>query len=183
MKLTPRAKLLLLAACFLAPIVASTVAYHVVEPGNGSNYGELIAQQPVTRAGFVRPDGTPFEFASLAGRWVVVFADAGGCPPACLEKAIATRQVRLALGREAARVVRVFVVDDGADPAPAALEGDAPLVAKVPRGAPHSGPTADRDHIHLVDPRGTVMMRWPAKPDGARMLRDLRRLLKASQIG
>lgn len=183
MKLTPRAKLLLLAACFLSPIVASTIAYHVVDPGRGSNYGELIAQQPVTDATFKRPDGTAFRFSSLLGRWVVVFADAGACPAACLEKAVTTRQVRLALGREASRVTRVFVVDDGAAASAAALEGDPPVVAIAAPGQAGAGPTADRDHIYLVDPRGTVMMRWPAKPEGSRMLRDLRRLLKASQIG
>jgi len=28
-----------------------------------------------------------------------------------------------------------------------------------------------------------VMMRWPAAPDGRRMIKDLDRLLRASQIG
>ena len=41
----------------------------------------------------------------------------------------------------------------------------------------------DRAHIYLIDPHGDVMMRWPAAPDGRRMIRDLERLLRASQIG
>ena len=41
----------------------------------------------------------------------------------------------------------------------------------------------DRAHLYLVDPRGNVMMRWPAAADRKRMLGDLQRLLKASQIG
>ena len=45
------------------------------------------------------------------------------------------------------------------------------------------GAANDRAHIYLVDPLGNVMMRWPAKPDMRRMLKDLERLLKASQIG
>ena len=93
--------------------------------------------------------------------------------------------MRLALGRNASRVARVFVVDDARAPDPVVL---APLedliVAVMPRGvAIPPGPANDRAHIYLVDPRGNVMMRWPAQPDFRRMLKDLERLLKASQIG
>ena len=44
-------------------------------------------------------------------------------------------------------------------------------------------PVNDRAHIYLVDPRGNVMMRFPANAEPRRMLKDLERLLKASQIG
>ena len=48
------------------------------------------------------------------------------------------------------------------------------------RGASPSPPGAgnDRAHIYLVDPHGNVMMRWPERPDRARMLKDLQRLLQ-----
>jgi hypothetical protein len=94
-------------------------------------------------------------------------------------------QVRLALGRNASRVERVFVVDD-VRTADAALLGSYPgLVVAVTRRGLLLPPGAanDRAYIYLVDPRGNVMMRWPAKPDYKRMFRDLERLLKASQIG
>ncbi len=44
-------------------------------------------------------------------------------------------------------------------------------------------PVNDRAHIYLADPLGNVMMRFPAKAEPRRMLKDLERLLKASQIG
>ena len=95
------------------------------------------------------------------------------------------RQVRLALGRDASRVARVLVVDDFRAPDSAALGPLEDLVvAMTPRGlAIPPGAANDRAHIYLVDPRGNVMMRWPAQPDFRRMLKDLARLLKASQIG
>ena len=40
-----------------------------------------------------------------------------------------------------------------------------------------------RDSIYLLDPRGDVMMRFPARTEAKRMLGDLNRLLKASQMG
>ena len=50
-------------------------------------------------------------------------------------------------------------------------------------GLARTGAGNDRAHIYLVDPRGNVMMRWPANPQMRGMLKDLERLLKASQIG
>ena len=57
-------------------------------------------------------------------------------------------------------------------------------LALTPRGlALPAGAGNDRAHVYLVDPRGNVMMRWPAGADRKRMLGDMQRLLKASQIG
>ena len=39
------------------------------------------------------------------------------------------------------------------------------------------------DHIYLVDPLGNLMMRFPRDPDPSKMLKDLQRLLKYSQVG
>jgi hypothetical protein len=93
------------------------------------------------------------------------------------------RQVRLALGREADRVASVAVFQGGLPPAE--LRAEFPDMAFVTpaRGAAVAAATRDTAHIHLVDPLGNVMMRWPAEPDYKRMKGDLDRLLRASQIG
>ena len=58
------------------------------------------------------------------------------------------------------------------------------VVAVTPRGlAIPAGAANDRAHIYLVYPHGNVMMRWPSQPDFRGMLKDLVRLMKASQIG
>ena len=95
------------------------------------------------------------------------------------------RQVRLALGRNATRLARVLVADDGRPPDSAALAPLEDLIVAVPASglAMPAGAGNDRARIYLVDPHGNVMMRWPAQPDMRRMLKDLERLLKASQIG
>lgn len=185
MKLGPRAKLLALASLFALPIAASLVAYHLVRPQPTANYGELIAPRPATAQSFETPEGGRFAFAELAGRWVLVASDSGACPRGCQAKLVLLRQVRLALGRNASRVERVFVVDDLGRPSPELLrEFPGMRVALTPRGlAVPPGAANDRAHLYLVDPRGSVMMRWPAGADAGRMLKDLQRLLKASQIG
>ena len=39
------------------------------------------------------------------------------------------------------------------------------------------------DYLYLIDPRGNLMMRFPATGEPARIRKDLGRLLKASRVG
>jgi len=186
LKLTSRAKLLLVAACFLAPVALSIGAYVFLRPEPTANYGELILPpEAITMRPLTREDGGALRFADLRGRWVMLASNAGECGEACAAKLHAMRQVRLSLGRDADRVARVVVLEPGGALHGTGLDPREDLVvAAPPAGAPMPpGPTRDPAHIYLVDPRGNVMMRWPASPDFRRMLKDLRTLLQASQIG
>lgn len=185
MKLSPRAKLLALIAVFLLPIAASVIAYNFADLKPTANYGELIAPPlPVPTQRFTTPEGRPFAFRELAGKWVLVAAGSADCDAACAGKLATMRQARQAMGRNAERVERVLVVEGNRPPPAAVLEpfsgtrialtGDVPAAQRI---------ASDPAHIYLVDPNGNVMMRWPAAPDGRRMVKDLERLLKASQIG
>lgn len=181
-----RAKLVALGALFAVPIVASTLAYHFWPMQSTANYGELLLPPAlVTEVALARDDGKLFRFSELRGKWVLIASDSGACPEACLAKLTLMRQVRLALGRNALRVDRVFVADDIRALDRAAL---APfpgmVITSIPPGMVlPAQPVNDRAYIYLVDPNGNVMMRFPAASDPRRMLKDLERLLKASQIG
>jgi cytochrome oxidase Cu insertion factor (SCO1/SenC/PrrC family) len=182
--MSPRTKLLLIVAGFLVPIAASYVAYHLLRPEPTGNYGELLLPPArMTSHIFTDAQGQPWRFEDLRGRWILVVSDSGRCPAACLEKLTTVRQVHLALGRRASRVARVYVVDDVEKPDAAMLDGFAGMAVAITPVQLPLGAANDRAHIYLVDPNGNVMMRWPAEPDRKRMLRDLERLLKASQIG
>ncbi|MBL0143675.1 MAG: SCO family protein [Betaproteobacteria bacterium] len=181
-----RLKLLAIMALFAAPIAASMLAYHFFRPEATANYGELLAPPPpITTTQFLRADGAAFRFEELRGKWVLIASDSGACPESCVAKLVLMRQIRLMLGRNAARVARVFVADDTRPLAPEALEPYAGTVAITPPSglALPTAPVNDRAHFYLVDPRGNVMMRFPANAEPRRMLKDLERLLKASQIG
>jgi hypothetical protein len=99
-----------------------------------------------------------------------------------------TRQVRISVNKDMSRVQRVLVVRE----LPAGLDklraehpdlliamasGDAwrDLVAQFAK-APDSA-------FYLVDPLGNLMMHYPAQVPPKGVLKDLRKLLKASQIG
>jgi cytochrome oxidase Cu insertion factor (SCO1/SenC/PrrC family) len=185
MILGPRAKLLAIMALFALPIVASTLVYWLYRPEVSSNYGELLPPAPITTGRFLRSDGAAFDFAELRGKWALIVSDSGACPEPCRSKLTLVRQVRLMLGRNAGRVARVFVADDTRPVDAAAMapfEGTVVISPPVGMALPLA-PVNDRAHVYLVDPLGNVMMRFPANAEPRRMLKDLERLLKASQVG
>jgi len=81
----------------------------------------------------------------------------------------------------------VWLIADGAAPraeAAAAYQGTwlvRAAAAELLGAFPAAG--AVSDHIYLVDPLGNLMLRFPRDPVPRLMIKDLVRLLKASQIG
>lgn len=181
-----RLKLLAIMALFAAPIVASWLAFHFLRPEATANYGALLAPPAtITTAQFQRVGGGVFRFEELRGKWILIASDSGACPEPCVAKLVLMRQLRLMLGRNASRVVRVFVADDTRPVAPGVLAPFEGMVTITPPAGlvqPLS-PVNDRAHFYLADPLGNVMMRFPTDAEPRRMLKDLERLLKASQIG
>ena len=97
------------------------------------------------------------------------------------------RQLRVAQGKDMDRVERVWVLTDGGAPRPAlmaAIDGTR-VVRSSGASVAATFPAVRRtaDHIYLIDPLGNLMLRFPRDPDPSRMLKDLQRLLKYSQIG
>lgn len=173
-------------ACFAAPIVASLTVYEFFRPEPTGNYGELLLPpQTLSTQPLRGDDGATFRFGELRERWILLASDAPDCAEECVAKLHSMRQVRLALGRDADRVARVLVLEgEGALHGNGLDAREELIVVRPPQGVTSpAGPARDPAHIYLVDPRGNVMMRWPARPDFRRMLKDLQTLLKASQIG
>jgi len=186
---------LLIAVC-TAPVVLSYLAYYVVPPSGRTNYGDLIQpQRPTPALNARQQDGAPFNLSSLRGSWVMLLVDLADCADACRKKLWQMRQLRVAQGKDADRLERVFMIIDDAPLETlllreydgthflradrAELDRFLPLAA----GATQAGGARIEDHIYLIDPLGNLMMRWPANADANRMKRDISRLLKASRVG
>lgn len=185
----PRKKLTslwLIIALVTAPVAASYLAYYFWPPERTVNYGDLIGPQPLPDPMLVQLDGAPFRLSQLKGKWTLVSVDSGNCTVHCDEKLLYMRQLRLTQGKNAERVERLWLIVDDIAP-------HAELVARYPgtwmvrSGAelaklfPAKGTVAD--HIYLVDPLGNLMLRFPRDPEPRLMIKDLSRLLRASQIG
>ena len=181
-----RTAIAILAIC-AAPTVAAWFAYFVRPPESRANYGELIEPRPISDSGLRRTGGSPFQLSQLRGKWVLLHIDSGACGEDCRKKLLYIRQVRLAQGKDAERIERVWLLSDAVTPAPTLL-GDYPgmhvvLAAGTRIFAEFPAARNPADNIYLIDPLGNLMLRFPRDPDPRRMVKDLARLLRASRIG
>jgi len=174
-----RIKLVLVMALFAAPALAAWIARDVWQPATITSYGELLEPREPSIAGLVDAAGVPSSLAELSGHWVLLTVVGGDCEEACRHQIYLSRQVRIAQGPEQGRVVRALLrpIANANAEEPDLHRYSAPAEALA------AWPGAGSVRTYVMDPRGRVMLRFPADPDGKGMLRDLRQLLKASKIG
>lgn len=193
-----RLQLLMLALVFAAPVIAAWVAWQYVGThgvDQTSNAGHLVVPvRPLTAAGLQGPDGRPLADTLLRGRWTYVILAPDGCGELCQRQLTETRQVRVSVNKDMPRVQRLLLLR--AAPSEQTLQtlrqahpelqialasdGVAPPL-EVQVGA--AGVPADGAHFALVDPLGNLMMTYGPDVPMKGVLKDLRKLLKASQIG
>lgn len=183
---TNKRTLIILLVLLCAPIIASYALYFWdVRPGT-INYGELLEVKPLTGTALNQADQTIFRIRQLRGKWALISIDSGKCDEQCRKKIYYMRQVRLVQNAERDRIERVWLIDDGQEPAPEIMnefEGTFFINAKdsdLLTGFPAK--VSQHDHIYLVDPIGNLMMRFPKDADPAKMAKDIKRLLKVSQL-
>ena len=185
-----RVKMLLVLLVCAAPVIASYFTYFVIRPDGRTNYGTLIVPTRSLPTLALRTlDGAEVAPRSLRGQWLLVAVGPSTCDAACQQRLFMQRQLREMLGRERDRLDKVWFITDSGALAPqwrGALEGGAPVQAlRAEREAlarwlePAAGQALE-DHLYLVDPMGEWMLRLPARPEPARVKRDLERLLRAS---
>jgi len=174
--------LVLLSLVALVPIALAVYAYFFQPRAARTNYGELIAA-PAPDLGGTLDGGNAFDLASIRGRWVMYVASSGACPSTCESALYAMRQARTIQNADAERVVRVWwITDDDAPPNAVVATHPGLIIVRASAGTLQAL-AAGGDRIRLVDPRGNLVLAWPADPDIKAMAQDLKKLLRASQIG
>lgn len=186
-----RLKMLLVLAVCAAPVIASYFTFYIVKP-QGSAYGELIAPTVDLPADLPLTDlqGRAVPADSLRGQWLLIAVQPAACDAACERELFVQRQLREMLGKERARVDKVWLIPDDGTPRAEVLaavlqKGVEATVLRVPqprlaawlKPAPGKALT---DHFYVVDPMGRWMLRAPADPDPKKFKGDLDKLLKAS---
>jgi hypothetical protein len=185
-----RLGLIVLFALFFVPIIGSMVLV-VVKPGwtpfGTVNLGELI-QPPVTlsldRTRTLRSAKTLPE--QVSGHWNLVHISEGRCAAACESALVAMRQARLALGKEADRVTRIWLVTD---PEPAvrvrSVLSEFPGLTAFVAASELLEQFKDRgaDTLFVVDPAGLLILRYQGPETASHLHKDMKRLLKISKQG
>ena len=157
-----------------------------------SNYGSLI--QPVRQLDVVsllsKPLRTLDELGQIRGRWLLLQAAAGDCGPECADTLHKTHQGWLMLNKEMPRVKRLLLVEPSSGAAEShAVKGDDALLiagsdpAMMRELAAALGKPLTDGMVVLLDPLGNLVLWYDGGFDPYKMVKDLKHLLKASQIG
>ena len=151
------------------------------------NYGALMEVTPLQGSALNQADETIFRIRQLRGKWVLLSVGSSTCDEKCNKSLYYMRQVRTMQNAEKSRIERVWLIDDGEPPQNLQLAEDykgmffinakdSKLLEELP------AVESVRDHIYMIDPLGNLMMRFPKDPDPIQMAKDIKRLLKVSQI-
>jgi len=189
---------LLLLMFLLPPVAAYLLFYSDIRPAGGANYGELVnPARPVQNyAGLRTLDGGVFKFREADRKWTLLFLGDANCDDICGRNLYKIQQVRLTQEKNMGRVRSVVILPAGMPRADIeklhsaylgvtivlAQNGEyASLIDQFQKGG---DPTLQgTGRVYIVDPIGNIMMSYRAEADPSGMRKDLKRLLKISQLG
>ncbi|QGG79178.1 hypothetical protein GH975_00830 [Litorivicinus lipolyticus] len=172
-------------------VVASWLYYSGFRPSGQTNEGVLL-NPIVTDASlnWTVPVRDPRLDDGRFNSWVLVVLDG----EAATENLVLSRQVVTALGRESERMSRLYLVDvQPNSSAQQALDLDHPNLAVgtadvasliatlIANGAPDT--LRRNGGLVLADPLGNLVLVYDNNDAGKALLKDFKRLLKASKIG
>jgi len=124
--------------------------------------------------------------AELTYKWRIISFIGKDCDQQCEKRLFDTRQIHTSLGKDQHRLSRMFIhlQPAGADLTKLIAEthskaievyGDAEIIIDVFGNM--------NNEVYIMDPMGNVMMRFTQDQPNKEFLHDLKKLLKASQIG
>lgn len=186
-----RLQLILILVVFTAPIAGA----FLYKPKAFNNYGDLyLPVRPVENL-TLQGATDKVELTSFKRQWVFLVTATGSCEQACEDNILKIRQLRFMQNNDMSRIRTVFMHAN----LDAAVAADLrakyfPVEAyKVePREfeswsevleLPDAPAAAQRDRFYIIDPTGNLMMSYPASADPSMIKKDIKRLLKTSQIG
>lgn len=185
----------LLFALGFGPMILATIMFYTgwLNPVGHTNQGALITPTvPVAALNLETPSGEPLAKRFSAGQtdpqWLLVVA-AGDCDSRCEQLLYLARQANIALGKNADRVSRAAVLGSISDDLTARWPTEYRLMERlvsVPGTVPAwpTGINPEKEpRTLLIDPFGNVMMHYGPENSGKDILKDLKHLLKLSQVG
>ncbi|MDI9243741.1 hypothetical protein [Marinobacter sp. CHS3-4] len=186
---------LLLFAIGFGPMVLATVMYYTgwLNPTGNSNHGELLQPPaPVSQLQMQGADGSPLEdrFGPelKEPEWLMIVVSAN-CGSECEDLLYRTRQVNIALGKNANRVNRSAWLGSMSDDLAQRWSSEYAATEQLSLSGigepswPAGVDPVQQPRILVVDPFGNVVLHYGSEHTGKQMLSDLKHLLKLSQIG
>jgi len=180
---------------FIAPVALAYIIFYFVDVTSFKNHGEIL--DPIVHiTSFKLTDENNKIVAKekLTYKWRLISFVGKDCNELCQTRLYDTRQIHTSLGKNQHRLYRMFV---HLEPASESLNK---LIAEEHKNVIHvNGNTATikeslginiredaaitNNETYIMDPMGNVMMRFTQDQPSKEFLYDLKKLLKASQIG
>ena len=185
-------KFLTLIVVFLTPIILGTILFYNLErlgfEKGSTNYGTLVQPAiPSVVADLQQNDKAAVKEETIAKSWTFTYIEPTNCDQVCLDRLTLIKKVRLLTNEKMRRVRTLFVTNktivdsiDKSDYSDMVMTyvdtTDSEFLKQFPK--------LDSRPIYLIDPYGNIMMYYPqADLNAKKMIKDINRLLKYSQLG
>ncbi len=180
---------------FVSPVILAYLIFFFVDVTSFTNRGEIL--DPIVHiSSFELKDENdqiiPEE--TLTYKWRLISFLSKDCDAQCETRLYDTRQIHTSLSKNRHRVIRMFVHFEPMGESLAKLvaethenvihvSGDKETILKALGKNIHDDLGITNNETYIMDPMGNVMMRFTVDQSSKDFLYDLRKLLKASQIG
>ena len=180
---------------FIAPVVLAYIMFFFVDVKSFVNHGEIL--KPIVHIASFKLKDENNELIpqdDLTYKWRLISFVGKDCDEPCETRLFDTRQIHTLLAKNQHRLMRMFVhLEPAGDsliklieqthPNVIHVNGDADTIIDALGANVREGAGIMNNETYIMDPMGNVMMRFTQDQPNKEFLYDLKKLLKASQIG
>lgn len=180
---------------FIAPVVLAYIMFFFVEVKSFVNHGEIL--DPIVHIATFKLKNENDEIIpqdELTYKWRLISFLGKDCNEQCQARLYDTRQIHTSLGKNQHRLSRMFIhLQPAGEPLLKLIEenhsdviqvkGDASDITEALGSNIREDAGINNNETYIMDPMGNVMMRFTVDQPNKEFLYDLKKLLKASQIG
>ena len=180
---------------FIAPVALAYIMFFFVDVKSFINHGEILNPIVHIKSFQLKDENNeiiPQE--ELTYKWRLISFVGKDCDQKCEARLYDTRQIHTSLGKDQHRLSRMFIHVESAGELLSKLidekhssvihvNGDATIITEVLGENIRQDAGIMSNETYIMDPMGNVMMRFTQDQPNKEFLYDLKKLLKASQIG
>jgi len=180
---------------FIAPVALAYIMFFFVDVKSFVNHGEIL--NPIIHISDFQLKNDSDEIIpqdELTYKWRLISFIGKDCDEICETRLYDTRQIHTSLGKDQHRLMRMFVhLEPAGEPLTKLIgqthpnvthvNGDIDAIISALGNNIHDNVGIKNNETYVMDPMGNVMMRFTQDQPNKEFLYDLKKLLKASQIG
>ena len=180
---------------FIAPVALAYIIFFFVDVKSFVNHGEIL--NPIVHISSFELKDENDEIIpeqELTYKWRLISFVGATCDQQCETRLFDTRQIHTSLGKNQHRLSRMLVHLEPAGESLSKLiakthpdvihvNGKVDIIIKALGNNIRKNVSITNNEIYIMDPMGNVMMRFTQDQPNKEFLYDLKKLLKASQIG